>query len=140
MYQIIALATIVVLYYALSSWFTRRRQTRLAAQWGCQPAYRRHSKLPLGFDFLWQLLQADRTDNLPNHIEDIVAEVDNKHTWIQTTAGSTFINTNEPRNVRLPSSFQWFAALADDNRSRQFLPPSLGNLRLGQFDREASSL
>lgn len=102
MFPLIGLAGIAVAFYLISAYLTRRREKKLAAEWGCQPLYFRPSRWPLGFDHAWGLIKADRTNDLPNHIEDIYKEV-GLNTWEQCTAGTTFINTNEPKNVQVAS-------------------------------------
>lgn len=100
MYPIIGFLGIAFSLYLLSNYLTRRRQAKLAAEWGCQPPIRRDAKWPLGFDFVRDMIVADRTNNLPNYIED-VTEAMGVNTWSQVTAGTELLNTNEPKNVRL---------------------------------------
>lgn len=101
MFPLVGLAGIaVVVYYLLSAYFTKRREQKLAAEWGCEPPYFRPSQWPLGFDNAWKLIKADQTNDLPNHIEDLFKEV-GYNTWEQYTAGTRLINTNEPKNVQV---------------------------------------
>ncbi|ETN45423.1 uncharacterized protein HMPREF1541_09254 [Cyphellophora europaea CBS 101466] len=102
MYPIIALlAAVTAVYLVLSSYLTRRRHARLAAEWGCQPPIRRRSKWPGGFDFVWEIIKADRTNDLVNLFEDVAKEMSPRtHTWLQAFAGATVINTLEPKNVQ----------------------------------------
>jgi hypothetical protein len=98
MYPVIGLVGLSLVLYLVSVYITRRRQLKLAKEWGCELPVRRHAKWPLGSDFVHQLIQADRTNNLPNHIEDVSKDM-GVHTWTQYTLGTELINTNEPKNV-----------------------------------------
>lgn len=100
MFPLLGLAAVAVSIYFISAFLQRRREQKLAAEWGCQPLYFRPHKWPLGFDHAWGLIKADKTNDLPNHIEDIYKEV-GLNTWEQCTAGTTLINTSEPKNVQV---------------------------------------
>lgn len=123
MYPLIGLAGVagvaVALYLLFSRYITQRRQAKLAAEWGCQPPAVHRHKWPMGFDFVRDLIQADRTNDLPNFIEDVAKEM-GVHTYVQTSAGTDILNTMEPKNVQ--------AVLAT-----QFKDFELGPIRQGCF-------
>jgi hypothetical protein len=98
MYPILGLAGIAVLLYLVSSYLKQRRQAKLAAEWGCEPPVRRHAKWPFGTDFVWDLIKADRTNDLPNLVEDVAEEM-GVNTYVQSSIGTEILNTYEPKNV-----------------------------------------
>ena len=99
LYPIVGL--LALLYFAKAV-LRRQRHARLAAEWGCQPPAVRKSRLPLGLDFLPGVLEADRNHNIPNYLASICRDM-GVYTWSQNTAGTQFLQTHEPENVKAVS-------------------------------------
>lgn len=99
MLPLIILAATAVAYFVLSRILTSRRHARLAAEWGCQPAYKREHRWPIGLDNVWYLLQADKAKDVPGYFTDMLKSV-GVNTWTMLSGGTQLIQTIEPENVK----------------------------------------
>jgi cytochrome P450 len=97
-FLILAAASVSILI--IRHYYLIYRHKRAAVEAGCKSPLVRHSQVPFGFDFLYKLLQADKNNTLPRHIEEVWRELDCPGTWTQGFLGSWNIITNEPANIK----------------------------------------
>lgn len=122
---IFALASVLVVFYFVSSILSNRRHAKRAEELGCQAPFRRQHRLPLGLDFVRKLMQADKQQMLPNCLEEISREVGHS-TWIQYTLTDDLIITNEPQNLKALLATQFTDFEIGPQRRGNFFP-MLGN-------------
>lgn len=122
---ILGVAACVLLYFVVSSVLTKRRHAKKAAELGCQPPYRRTHRLPLGWDFVQRLIDADKKQMLPNCFVDISNEV-GRSTWIQYTLTDDLLITSEPQNLKALLATQFTDFEIGPQRRGNFFP-MLGN-------------
>ncbi|KAK6365898.1 hypothetical protein LTS17_010864 [Exophiala oligosperma] len=122
-YPFAALGLLVtsVVFYIVSSIATRLRHARKAKEWGCQPAVRRKSKLPLGIDLVWDILQADREQIVPDFFFQVHKKM-GVPTWRQNIFGSEVYMTTDPKNIQAVLATQFNDFEIGEQRRGNFFP------------------
>jgi hypothetical protein len=116
-----------VVYYVVTSILSRRYHARMARELGCQPAWERPYRWPLGVDLVNEVMTADKNHVVPNYFLSVYNEkVGKRSTWTQNMLGSYGYITSDPKNIQalLATQFQDFE-LGEARRGNFF--PMLGN-------------
>lgn len=108
-----------VVYHLASTFVSNRHHARKARELGCQPAYKRPYKYPFAIDLVLQVIQADKTQTVPDFFLALYKTI-GKSTWEQNVLGTWSFVTNDPKNIQ--------AVLAT-----QFQDFEIGPLRRGNF-------
>ncbi|EXJ60322.1 hypothetical protein A1O7_04474 [Cladophialophora yegresii CBS 114405] len=116
-----------VVYFIIASFLSNRYHARKARELGCQPAWERPYRLPLGIDLVKEVMDADKNHVVPNYFLDVYNNKAGKRaTWSQNMLGSYGYVTSDPKNVQaiLATQFNDFE-LGEARRGNFF--PMLGN-------------
>ncbi|RFU28179.1 hypothetical protein B7463_g8167, partial [Scytalidium lignicola] len=111
----------VTLYFIFTSLLTSQRRKKLAEEWGCRPLYVRPNKWPGGIEFLWELYQADKNDQVPDELAKMFLESPSE-TWEVQLWGTPQLFTNNPKNIQAMLGTQFEDFGVGDQRRRGFLP------------------
>ena len=117
----VALAAFSVVYWIGYSLYENRRHAKRAEQLGCKSPARRQHRLPLGIDLVWQLVQADKKQMLPNELLGIHKQM-GKASWIQQVMGTDIIVSNEPENIKAVLATQFHDFEIGPQRRGNFFP------------------
>lgn len=110
---------------ALHSFVESRRHARKAFDLGCKPAKMLPTRLPLGLDFLWRLIQWDSQNLLPPFTYHLYKEM-GVPTWEQSFLGVNAMVTVDPKNVQALLATQFKDFVLGSTRRGNFYP-FLGN-------------
>jgi hypothetical protein len=121
----LGLLAVSLTYYIITSFLAARYHARKAREWGCEPAWERKGRLPLGADLTWEVIQADKKNIVPNYFVDLHKRL-GKTTWTQNMLGKYGHVTTDPKNIQavLATQFNDFE-LGPIRRSNFF--PMFGN-------------
>jgi hypothetical protein len=123
----LGLLGVSVVYFIIASFLSNRYHARKARELGCQPAWERPYRLPLGIDLVKEVMDADKNHIVPNYFLEVYnVKVGKRTTWIQNMLGSYGYITSDPKNVQaiLATQFNDFE-LGESRRGNFF--PMLGN-------------
>ncbi|OAG38832.1 hypothetical protein AYO21_07027 [Fonsecaea monophora] len=116
-----------IIYFLVASFLAKRYHARKAKELGCQPAWERPYRWPLGIDLVWEIVQADKNNIVPSYFLDVYNNrTGKKSTWQQNMLGTMGYVTSDPKNIQaiLATQFNEFE-LGEVRRGNFF--PMLGN-------------
>ena len=122
---LLSLAAFSVAYWLIFSIWSNRRHAKRAAQLSCKPPAKRQHRLPLGVDFVWQLVEADKAQMLPNYFHQVYTQM-GKETWTQLALGTDLMVTVEPENIKALLATQFSDFEIGPQRRGNFFP-AFGN-------------
>ena len=117
----VALVTLYVVQALVSTFMASWRYARRAAEFGCKPPPQRREKLPLGLDYIWALMKADREYRLPQEILKTYQETGHT-TFAQHLLGTENIITSDPKNVQAVLALQFKDFELGERRRKNFYP------------------
>ena len=115
-----------IVYYIIASILSNRYHSRKARELGCQPAWQRPHRWPLGIDLVREVINADKNHVVPDYFLDVYNNRTGKRsTWTQSMLGSWAYVTSDPKNVQaiLATQFNDFEVGAT---RREMLFPMFG--------------
>ncbi len=115
------LLLVSAVYFLASSFLARRYHARKARELGCQPAWERPHRLPLGIDLLWQVIQADREQVVPQYFLNFYQQA-RRPTWIQNFLGTMVYVTTDPKNIQALLATQFHDFEIGELRRKNFFP------------------
>ena len=123
----LGLLGVSVVYYIVTSILSNRYHARRAQELGCQPAWERPYRLPLGIDLVKEVMSADKNNVVPNYFLDVYNNKTGKRaTWTQNMLGSYGYVTSDPKNVQAVLATQFNDFEIGEMRRGNFFP-MLGN-------------
>lgn len=119
---VLGLLVVSIVYFAISSFLSSRYHARKAQELGCQPAFQRPHRLPLGFDFVQQTIKADREQVVPDFFLNLYKELGRHPTWSQNVLGSFAYVTTDPKNIQAILATQFNDFEIGEARRGNFFP------------------
>ncbi|KAK4936535.1 hypothetical protein LTR10_022584 [Elasticomyces elasticus] len=117
----LGLLVVSIVYFTVASFLSSRYHARKAKELGCQPAFQRKHKWPLGADFVYQVVQADKEQTVPAFFEGLYKELGHP-TWIQNVLGPWVYVTADPKNIQAVLATQFNDFEIGASRRGNFFP------------------
>jgi hypothetical protein len=110
-----------IVYLTASSFLANRYHARKARELGCQPAWERPHRLPLGIDLVREVMQADKDQVVPPYFLNLYQQL-GKPTWLQNFLGTKVYVTADPKNIQAVLATQFNDFEIGEMRRKNFFP------------------
>lgn len=122
MYTYIIFAAALVAFVLTRNLYIKLQHKRQAQKLGCQPPAKRPGRLPLGIDFIQEIIVDSKANEVPLHFERVAERMFPSTTWTTDMFGGRSLFTIEPANIKALLATQFKDYALGPRRKQCFSP------------------